>query len=329
VPEKPLVLVTERIADVGLQLLEESCEVCAPWREGRTYTEGELGAADAVIVRLCRITAAVLSVAGKLKVIGRHGAGLDNVDLKAATERGIPVVFTPSALTMANAVAEHTVQMMLALARHAVMADKVVREGHFEQRSSLQGLELRQRTLGIIGLGAIGERVAEICHQGLGMRILAYDPYVHGRPPQSDITLVHSLPELLEQADVVTLHVPSTAETSHMIDGNALHCMKRSALLINTSRGAVVDTTALAEALCHGELLGAALDVFEKEPPPLDHPLLSAPRTLFSPHIGSSTGASMEKMAELVARQVVQVLKGERPQFVGNPEVFESGLAAG
>jgi len=328
VPEKPVVLVTERIADVGLQFLEESCEVCAPWRQDRTYTEGELGAADAVIVRLCRITAAVLSVAAKLKVIGRHGAGLDNVDLKAATERGIPVVFTPSALTMANAVAEHTVQMMLALARHTVMADKVVREGRFKQRSSLQGVELYQKTLGIIGLGAIGERVAEICQKGLGMRILAYDPYVDEHPPQVDITLVHSLPELLEQADVVTLHLPSTAETSYMIDADALRCMKPSALLINTARGTVVDTVALAEALCRGELLGAALDVFEKEPPPLDHPLLSAPRTLFSPHIGSSTGASMEKMAELVARQVVQVLRGERPQFVANPEVFEGKLVA-
>ena len=327
-PEKPLVLVTERIADVGLQLLEKSCEVCAPWRQDRTYTEGELGAADAVIVRLCRITAGVLSVAAKLKVIGRHGAGLDNVDLKAATERGIPVVFTPSALTMANAVAEHTVQMMLALARHTVMADKVVREGRFEQRSSLQGVELCQKTLGIIGLGAIGVRVAEICHKGFGMRILAYDPYVDGSPPQLDITLVHSLTELLEQADVVTLHLPSTAETSYMIDAGTLRCMKPSALLINTARGAVVDTVALAEALRRGELLGAALDVFEKEPLPLDHPLLSAPRTLFSPHIGSSTGAAMEKMAELVAHQVVQVLRGERPQFVANPEVFEGELAA-
>jgi D-3-phosphoglycerate dehydrogenase len=328
VPEKPLVLVTERIADAGLHLLEKSCEVCAPWRQHRTYTEGELGAADAVIVRLGRITAGVLSVAAKLKVIGRHGAGLDNVDLKAATERGIPVVFTPSAQTMANAVAEHTVQMMLALARHTVMADKVVREGGFERRSSLQGVELCQKTLGIIGLGAIGMRVAEICHKGLGMRVLAYDPYVEEQPPEAEITLVHSLPELLDQADVVTLHVPSTDETSHMIDAGTLRRMKPSALLINTARGAVVDTVALAEALRRGELLGAALDVFEKEPPPLDHPLLSAPRALFSPHIASSTGAAMEKMAELVARQVVQVLRGERPQFVANPEVFEDGFAA-
>ena len=327
-PDKPVVLVTERIAEVGLQLLERSCGVCAPWRQGRTYGDEEWGAADAVIVRLCRITAGVLSRAPKLKVIGRHGAGLDNVDLKAATERAIPVVFTPSALTMANAVAEHTVQMMLALARHTVAGDKAVREGRFGQRSSLQGVELYQKTLGIVGLGAIGVRVAEICQRGFGMQILVYDPYVEDQPSQAEVTLVRSLRELLERADVVTLHLPSTAETSYMIDAEALRLMKPSALLINTARGAVVDTAALAEALCRGQLLGAALDVFEKEPPPLDHPLLSAPRTLFSPHLGSSTGAAMERMAELVARQVVQVLRGERPQFVANPEVLESGLAA-
>ena len=326
--EKPLVLVTERIAEVGLQLLEKPCDVCAPWRQGRTYTEDQLRAADAVIVRLCRITAGLLSTALKLKVIGRHGAGLDNVDLKAATERGIPVVFTPSALTMANAVAEHTVQMMLALARQTLTGDKMVREGRFKQRSSLQGAELCQKTLGIIGLGAIGARVAEICHKGLGMRIIAYDPYVEEQPPQADLSLVHSLQELLEQADFVTLHLPSTAETFHLIDAETLRLMKPSAMLVNAARGAVVDTIALAEALCRGQLRGAALDVFEKEPPPLDHPLMSAPRTLFSPHVGSSTEASMERMAELVARQVLQVLRGERPQFVANPEVFGSDLAA-
>ena len=211
-PPKPVVLVTERIADAGLQLLEKPCEVCAPWRQNRHPTEEEIGAADAVVVRLFKITDAVLSVAPKLRVVGRHGAGLDNVDLKAATERRIPVVFTPSAQTMANAVAEHAVQMMLALARHAVAADRLVREGHFAQRSSLQGAELHGRTLGVIGVGAIGARVAEICQNGFGMRVVAYDPYVEAQPSQAAFTLVKSLHQLLEQSDVVTLHLPSTPE---------------------------------------------------------------------------------------------------------------------
>jgi D-3-phosphoglycerate dehydrogenase len=328
VPIKPLVLVTERIADVGLQLLDKSCEVCAPWRQSRTHTEEELGAADALIVRVFKVTADVLSAAPKLKVVGRHGAGLDSVDLRAATERRIPVVFTPSARTMANAVAEHTVQMMLALARHTVAADKSVREGHFKQHISFLGVELNQKTLGIIGLGAIGARVAEICQKGFGMRIIAYDPYTTNHLSHSGITLINSLQELLQQSDIVTLHLPSTPETSHLINAETLRHMKPSAMLINTARGAIVDTVALADALCRGQLRGAALDVFEKEPPPLDHPLMKAPRTLFSPHIGSSTEAAMERMAELVARQVVQVLRGERPEFVANPAVFESVPAA-
>ncbi len=322
-PEKPVVLITERIADPGLALLEKSCEVSAPWKQSRPHTEEELNSADALIVRLSRVTADVLAVATKLKVIGRHGVGLDNVDIDAATRRRIPVVFTPSAATMANAVAEHTVQLMLALARHAVAADKMVRDGDFEHRSTLQGVELRQKTLGIIGLGAIGARVAEICRGGLGMRIIAFDPYKNGEGIPPAITLAGSLRELLEQSDVVTLHLPSTAETVHLINAQTLRHMKPSSLLVNTARGAVVDTVALADALRQGHLLGAALDVFEVEPLPLDHPLMSAPRTLFSPHIASSTQAAMERMAELVARQVLQVLNGERPEFVANPAVFE------
>ena len=321
-PPKPVVLVTERIAEVGLQLLDKSCQICAPWRQNRLTSEEELSSADAIIVRLFKITEAVLSAAPKLRVVGRHGAGIDNVDLKAATERRIPVVFTPSAQTMANAVAEHTVQMMLALARHAVAGDRMVREGHFAQRLSLQGVELHGKTLGVIGLGAIGTRVAEICRDGFGMRVVAFDPYSKELPSQKGFTRLESLHALLRQSDVVTLHVPATDETFHLINTETLAHMKQSALLINVARGSVLDTVALAEALSSGRLQGAALDVFEEEPPPTDHPLMSAPGTIFSPHIGSSTEAAMDRMAELVARQVIQVLKGEWPAFVANPAVI-------
>jgi D-3-phosphoglycerate dehydrogenase len=327
-PVKPHVLLTEPIAEVGMQFLSQSCEIIAPWRFGRAYSAEELARADALIIRLTKVTAGMLSEAPKLKVIGRHGVGIDNVDVQAATARRIPVVFTPSALTMVNAVAEHAVQLMLALARQAVAADQMVRAGRFGERSSLLGLELYQKTLGIIGLGAIGRRVAEICQKGLGMRIIAYDPYLKELPAQMEITLAPSLPELLEQADVVTLHLPATTTTTHLLGAEALARMKPSALLINTARGGIVDTVALAQALHGGRLLGAALDVFEEEPPSPDHPLLTAPRTLFSPHVASMTSGSMARMAELVARQVVQILRGERPEHVANPEVFESGSAA-
>ena len=321
---KPIVLVAEQIADVGLQILSQSCEIITPWKQGRAYAAEELAAAEGIVIRLAKVGTDLMNAAPKLKVIGRHGVGVDNVDLKAATERGIPVVFTPSALTMVNAVAEQTVQLMLALARHAVAADQIVRQGRWRERSSLLGVEFYQKTLGVIGLGAIGKKVAAICQRGLGMKVVAYDPYVKVPPPVLEITLVDSLLEVLQQADVATLHLPSTAETAKLIGAKELAAMKPTALLVNAARGGIVDSVALAEALHRGHLFGAALDVFEEEPPAPDHPLMTAPRTLFSPHVASMTSGSMARMAELVSRQVVQVLTGERPAHVANPAVFDS-----
>jgi D-3-phosphoglycerate dehydrogenase len=321
---KPIVLVAEQIADVGLEILSQSCEIITPWRLGRTYTAEELAEAEGIVIRLAKVNADLMNAAPKLKVIGRHGVGTDNVNLKAATERGIPVVFTPSALTMVNAVAEQTVQLMLALARHAVEADQIVRQGRWSERSSLLGVEFYQKTLGVIGLGAIGKKVAAICQRGLGMKIVAYDPYVKVAPPVLEITLVDYLLEVLQQADVVTLHLPSTPQTAKLIGAKELAAMKPTALLVNAARGGIVDSVALAEALHRGHLLGAALDVFEEEPPAANHPLMTAPRTLFSPHVASMTSGSMARMAELVSRQVVQVLTGERPAHVANPAVFDS-----
>jgi D-3-phosphoglycerate dehydrogenase len=324
VPTKPIVLVAEPIAEVGLTVLSQSCEILTPWKLGRTYTAEELALANGIIIRLSKVTAIVMDAGPQLKVIGRHGVGVDNVDLKAATERGITVVFTPSALTMVNAVAEQTVQLMLALGRHAVAEDQIVRQGRWAERSSLLGVEFYQKTLGVIGLGAIGKRVAAICQKGLGMKIVAYDPYVKEAPPEMEITLADTLLEVLHQADAVTLHLPSTPETAHLIGAKELAAMKPTALLVNAARGGIVDSVALAEALHRGHLFGAALDVFEEEPPAPNHPLMTAPRTLFSPHVASMTGGSMARMAELVSRQVVQVLTGERPPHVANPAVFDS-----
>lgn len=323
-PEKPIVLVAEPIAEVGMEILRQSCETITPWQTGRKYTPEELAKANGIIIRLAKVTAEVMSAAPQLKVIGRHGVGVDNVDLKAATARGLPVVFTPSALTMVHAVAEQTVQLMLALGRHAVAEDQFVRQNRWGERSSLLGVEFYQKTLGVVGLGAIGKKVATICQKGLGMKIVAYDPFVKVAPPDLEVTLVDSLLEVLQQADVVTLHLPSTAETAYLIGAKELAAMKPTALLVNAARGSIVDSVALAQALQRGHLFGAALDVFEEEPPAPDHPLLTAPRTLFSPHVASMTGGSMARMAELVARQVVQVLSGERAPYVANPDVYAS-----
>ena len=223
---KSIVLVTEPISDVGLEVLRQSCELITPWQLKRAYSAQELASAHAIIIRLTKVTADTIGAAPNLKVIGRHGVGVDNVDLKAATQRGIPVVFTPSALTMVNAVAEQTVQLMLALARHAVAADQLVRQGRWAERSSLLGVEFYGKTLGVIGLGAIGKRVAAICQKGLGMKIVAYDPYVKTPPPDLDVTLLDTLHEVLLEADVLTLHLPSTAETAYLIGAKELAAMK-------------------------------------------------------------------------------------------------------
>jgi D-3-phosphoglycerate dehydrogenase / 2-oxoglutarate reductase len=324
VSKKPTVLVTEPISDVGMHVLGEACEVIAPWHMKRSHTAEELAKADGVVIRLTKFTAELMNAAPNLKVIGRHGVGVDNIDLKAATKHKIPVVFTPSAVTMVNSVAEHTVQLMMALARHTVAADHIVREGRWKERTTLLGFDFYQSTLGVVGLGIIGRRVAAICSKAFEMRVVGYDPYVKQAPPDLEVTLVDSLHELLVQSDVVTLHLPSTPETVHLIGAKELAAMKASALLINAARGNIVDTAALATALNSGHLFGAALDVFEAEPPAPGDPILSAPRTLFSPHIASMTSGSMAKMAELVTRQVVQVLTGQRPNYVANPEVYNS-----
>lgn len=323
---KTIILVTEPIADAGLRLLASSGEVRMPWAEGRRVNDQDLEEANALIVRLVPVTASVINKAAKLKVIGRHGAGLDTVDLHAATLRRIPVVYTP--LANANAVAEHTLNLILGLARHTVQAHQAVQQSCFGLRESLLGMELRNKTIGIIGLGAIGVRVAEICKYGFQMRVAAYDPYVHLPDSPSFVTMVSTLRELLGQSDVVTLHSPLTERTRHMINTESLTFMKSSALLINTSRGAVIDTVALASALEKEQLAGAALDVFECEPLPDEHPLRSSKQVLFSPHIGGATHEAYKAVAELVAQQVVQVLNGQHPEFLANPQVFE-GCSAG
>jgi D-3-phosphoglycerate dehydrogenase len=317
----PLILVTEPIADVGLRLLANAGELRTPWAAGRTFNDEDIREASALIVRLVPVTASLIGKAEKLRVVGRHGAGLDTVDLHAATKRRIPVVYTP--LVNANAVAEHAIHLVLSLARHTLAGDQAVRKLRFDQRDSLVGFELRHKTLGVVGIGGIGLRVAEIAYKGFDMRIVAYDPFAETLPPTHNfVERAGSLRELLQQADVITLHSPLTPETHHIINSESLKWMKRSALLINTSRGAVVDTHVLANALNSGQLAGAALDVFENEPLPADHPIQSATNVLFSPHIAGSTVEAREAMAELVARQVLQVLRGERPEFLANPEAL-------
>lgn len=314
---KPTVFLPEPIADAGYDLLAGKVTCVAPWKAGSTPGNDELRAmlyaADAVIVRLFQVTRADLDQPNQLKVIAKHGVGVDNIAVGAASEKGIPVVYTPAANS--NAVAEHTIALMLALARRIEPAAQAVRQGRFGDRTQYGGVELAGKTLGVVGLGRIGARVAEMAALGLAMKVAVYDPFVKALPPGKPFTLAESIAELFLIADFLTFHVPLTPETRHLIGEERIPLLKPGCRIINTSRGAVIDEAALVRALGDGRIAGAALDVFENEPVPADHPLCSAPNVLLTPHISSSTKESLDHMAVDAAQGVLDVLEGRAPQF--------------
>lgn len=322
---KPIVFVPEPIAESGMTLLRTTCECVAPWANGGSASAAELkemlSHADAVIVRLFNIAEHDLAHAQRLKVIGKHGVGVDNIDVAAATQRQIPVVFTPTA--NANAVAEHTITLMLALARHVHPASVAVHAGRFQERTKFAGVELAGKTLGVLGLGRVGRRVAEIAHRGFAMRVVAYDPFVSADNAPADAEIERSLESVLAAADFLTLHLPLTSDTRRLINADRLRLLKPTCRIVNTSRGETVDETALAQALVEGRIGGAALDVFEQEPLPADHPFLSAPNLLLTPHIASSTRESLDRMSRDAAQGVLDVLQGKRPAHIVNPEILQ------
>jgi D-3-phosphoglycerate dehydrogenase len=268
--------------------------------------------ADALLVRTyTRVDGGVLDAAPRLRVIGRGGVGLDNIDLVEARRRGVVVVYTPAAGT--QAVADLTVGLLIALVRRLREADLCVRAGRFhEGRAAPPAAELSALTLGIVGLGRIGGAVARRCRAGFGMPVL-FNDVADVVVPDAALTRLEK-EELFARSDVVSLHVPLTDLTHRMINAESLAWFRRGALLINTSRGAVVDCVALADALRSGQVGGAALDVFDPEPLPPDHPLLHAPNTLFTPHVGARTTASLDAMNDVV-EDVIRVLRGEAPRF--------------
>lgn len=318
--ERPTILLSEPIHEDGMAKLQAEADVQVLPEPTEQALRLAIRFVDAVIVRLCPVSAEAIEKAQRLRVIGRHGVGVDNVDLDAATRRGVPVVYAPQ--TNAVSVAEHTIAMMLALAKNLMRFDQELRIGRFQSRLVIRGIELEGKTLGVIGLGNIGRLVAEKCRKAFHMRVLGYDPYISpGLVPE--VELVENLEQLLREADVITLHVPLTEETRNLLGRRELALLKPTALLINTSRGAVVDEEALAEALHAGSIAGAALDVFSIEPPPPDHPILSAPNTLLSPHVAAHTEEALRRMALSVVEDVLAVLRGDKPHNIANPEVYE------
>ncbi|MCS6826226.1 MAG: phosphoglycerate dehydrogenase, partial [Caldilinea sp.] len=274
---------------------------------------------DALLVRSStQVTAEVLRAGVRLRVVGRAGVGVDNIDVDAATQAGVIVVNAPTGNVVAAA--EHTIAMLMALARHIPQADAHVRAGLWK-RNQFMGVEVRGKTLGTIGLGRVAQEVVRRA-QGLGMRVLAYDPYVTAEYAHQRGVELTDLDTLVSRADFITLHVPLTPQTRNLINRERLALMQPTARLINVARGGIVDEQALVEAIESGRLAGAALDVFEQEPLPADSPLRRCPNIILSPHLGGSTVEAQEKVAEDVALQVLDVLNDRPARYAVNAPII-------
>jgi len=313
------VLVTEPIHPSGVRRLAEEVEVVTP--EGASL-DVLLGDVHGVVVRIAKIGAGLLERAPHLEVIGKHGIGVDNIDVEAATRRGIPIVFTPG--TNDEAVAEHALMLMLMLAKRVQETSRALREGRFATvRAEPTGIDLKGRTLGLIGVGRIGSRLAAMCRLALDMRVLAYDPYVAPeRAAALGVELVRDLGPLLAAADFVSVHTPLTPETRGLIGARELAQMKPTAYVITCARGGIVDESALLAALRAGQVAGAGLDVFESEPPDPASPLFQMDNVVATPHVAGGTMEALEAMGLLVAEEVLAVLRGERPRYLVNPAVY-------
>lgn len=307
-----------------LPLLADHAEIAGCAAETPELPFSALPGADAIIAgsRL-RFDAAVMDRAPSLRVISRSGIGLDNIDIAAATARGIAICNTPDGPTISTA--EHAIMLLLAVAKHLRRSECNLRAARTKDFFSAHtGTEIRGRRLGVIGLGRIGREVAKMA-LGLGMQVTGYDPFVPvGQAAQLGIEVAPSLEVVLREADIVSLHVPLSKQTQHLINGQSLALMKPGSYLVNCARGGLVDEAALLKALERGHLAGAGLDVFEKEPPPPDHPLLQREDVIATPHIGSATAASKDRMWRVAIAQALQVLQGERPPNLVNPEVWDA-----
>jgi D-3-phosphoglycerate dehydrogenase len=313
------VLVTEPLSERGLGLLRKDFQVDVSPELARGDLALEIGPYDALIVRSqTKVTADVIEAAENLKVIARAGIGLDNVDVEAATRRGVMVVNAPQSNIVSAA--EHAVALMLAQARNIPQANTALKAGRWE-RERYQGVELAGKTLGVVGLGRVGSMVAQRC-AAFGMRIIAFDPYVpRERAKEMGVELMPTLEALLVQADFVSLHLPRTPDTEALIGERELALMKEGARLVNTSRGGIVDEAALAEAIEDGHLAGAALDVFAEEPT-TESPLFAFDQVVVTPHLGASTVEAQDKAGASIAEMVRLALMGE---FVPNAVNVSAG----
>lgn len=316
---RPVVLLTHAIHPSAQARLQAEAEVRVLADPSPAGLLREIPAADALLVRM-PIAPEAIRAGKRLRVVARHGVGLDYIPVRTCTELGIPVVFTPDANT--ESVAEHVVCTMIALAHRVAWADRAVRAGRWQARDRLMGIDIRARAIGIVGVGRIGARVAEICRRAFTMRVLGFDPNLDDSTILARGAEPRPLDALLAESDFVTLHAPSTERTRHLFDAATIAGMKPGAYLINHARGALVDTAALTDALRSGRLAGAAVDVLETEPPPADLELLQMENVIVTPHSAALTDEAMSRMGGDAGEDILRVLRGEPPVACANPQTL-------
>lgn len=311
------VCIIDPIHPAGHERIADSYDVIGPdgWQDDLRLAETTV-----IVIRTTEIGDALFAQMPRLKAIVKHGAGVDNIDIPAATKRGVMVANTPGA-TNSTAVAEGAVAMMLALLRQIREMDALVRENRWNERFGMRLGDLTGAKIGLIGFGRIARCVATICGKGFGCEVAAYDPWVD----DADIRRAGVEPMDLDgimSCDVVTIHTPLTDETRNLVGADQFALMKPHAIIVNCSRGGIINEPALVEALASKAIAGAGIDVLEQEPPPADHPLFKLPNVILSPHVAGVTEAGMKGMALHVADVIDTIHKGEKPVTLLNPEVI-------
>lgn len=304
------VLVSDPISDQGIQQLYDAEDITVEKKTGLSEDEltAIIGDYDALLVRSqTKVTKRIMDAGAKLKVIGRAGVGVDNIDLEAATQAGIVVVNAPDGNTISTC--EHTFAMMISLARHIPQAYAKTIRGEWD-RKSFVGVELNRKVLGVLGMGRIGSEVAKRA-KAFGMEVYAYDPFLTEERAEKLGVRLSTVEDIAKNADFMTVHTPLTKETHHLISTPQFAVMKRGMRIINCARGGIIDEQALMSAIEEGIVAGAAFDVFEEEPPKADHPFLNHPKIIVTPHLGASTVEAQENVAVDVAEEVLHILRGQ------------------
>lgn len=306
---------------VGMEALEGKAELVIPNNGNSDEILEQLRQADGFILRIGKIDRKAIEACPNLKVITRPGVGVDNVDVKAATEHGIPVVICPA--SNSHAVAEHALALMFAVAKNLVESHCETCKGNFNIRNKYAATELAGKTVSILGFGHIGRELASMC-SGIGMKVLAYDPFVEEESVKAlGYAYSANREEAVAQGDFVSLHMPSLPSTRQSIDASVFHQMKKTAILINCARGDIVNEEDLYQALKEQDIAGAGLDVLMQEPMPAGHPLMTLPNVVITPHMAAQTQETTGKMVLMAVEGTLAVLNGERWPHVANPEAYQ------